>query len=107
MLSATRQINGLVRLGETLRAVLDPVAVHEPEWLADWVPSEWFDRYAIRFEDTRLPKGKAKQAELIGGRTHDCQAAPVRLVELAVREEPDQRVVVRAEEFGERAVLFH
>ncbi|MFJ3628193.1 IS1182 family transposase [Streptomyces albidoflavus] len=65
VLSAARQINGLVRLGETLRAVLNTVAVHEPEWLAGWVPSEWFDRYAIRFEDTRLPKGKAKQAELI------------------------------------------
>jgi hypothetical protein len=41
------------------------VAVREPEWLAGWAPSDWFDRYAIRFEDTRLPKGKAKQTELI------------------------------------------
>ncbi|GAA3502188.1 hypothetical protein GCM10019016_092960 [Streptomyces prasinosporus] len=65
VLSAARRINGLVRLGETLRAALNTVAAHEPEWLADWVPSEWFDRYAIRFEDTRLPKGKARQAELI------------------------------------------
>ncbi|WOT36774.1 IS1182 family transposase [Streptomyces coeruleorubidus] len=65
VLSAARQINGLVRLGETLRAALNTVAAHEPEWLAGWVPSEWFDRYAIRFEDTRLPKGKVKQTELI------------------------------------------
>ncbi|XWT43399.1 IS1182 family transposase (plasmid) [Streptomyces noursei] len=65
VLAAARQINGLVRLGETLRAALNSVAAHEPEWLATWVPSDWFDRYAIRFEDTRLPKGKAKQAELI------------------------------------------
>ncbi|MFJ9885288.1 hypothetical protein ACIQRW_05465 [Streptomyces sp. NPDC091287] len=42
------------------------MAASEPEWLADWVPFEWFDRYAIRFEDTRLPKWKAKQTELIG-----------------------------------------
>ncbi|MFD6343095.1 transposase, partial [Streptomyces sp. NPDC060210] len=32
---------------------------------AGWVPSEWFDRYAIRFEDARLPKGKTKRIELI------------------------------------------
>ncbi|MFF8903536.1 IS1182 family transposase [Streptomyces olivaceoviridis] len=65
VLSAARQINGLVRLGETLRATLNSVAAREPEWLASWVPPDWFDRYAIRFEDTRLPKGKAKQMELI------------------------------------------
>ncbi|WP_251502322.1 IS1182 family transposase, partial [Actinacidiphila cocklensis] len=65
VLSAARQINGLVRLGETLRAALNSVAACEPEWLAGWAPPEWFDRYAIRFEDTRLPKGKAKQIELI------------------------------------------
>ncbi len=65
VLSAARQINGLVRLGETLRAALNSVAAHEPEWLTGWLPPEWFDRYAIRFEDTRLPKGKAKQTELI------------------------------------------
>lgn len=65
VLAAARQINGLVRLGETLRAALNSVAAREPEWPADWVPPEWFDRYAIRFEDTRLPKGKAKQTELI------------------------------------------
>ncbi|WP_425275682.1 transposase [Streptomyces albovinaceus] len=65
VLSAARQTGGLVRLGETLRAALNGVATHEPEWLAGWAPPEWFDRYAIRFEDTRLPKGKAKQTELI------------------------------------------
>lgn len=65
VLSAARQISGLVRLGETLRAALNSVADCEPEWLADWAPSDWFERYAIRFEDTRLPKGKAKQTEVI------------------------------------------
>ncbi|MFD6726459.1 transposase, partial [Streptomyces sp. NPDC060131] len=65
VLSAARQINGLVRLGETLRAALNSVAAREAQWLAGWVPSEWFDRYAIRFEDARLPKGKTKRIELI------------------------------------------
>ncbi|MFF8615156.1 transposase [Streptomyces sp. NPDC015350] len=65
VLSAARQINGLVRLGETLRAALNSVAAREPEWLTGWVPPEWFDRYAIRFEDTRPPKGKTKKMELI------------------------------------------
>ncbi len=65
VLSAARQISGLVRLGETLRAALNSVAACEPEWLAGWAPSDWFERYAIRFEDTRLPKGKARQTEVI------------------------------------------
>lgn len=65
VLSAARQINGLVRLGETLRAALNSVAAREPEWLAGQAPSDWFDRYAIRFEDTRLPKDKTKQTGLI------------------------------------------
>ncbi|AJE38724.1 transposase [Streptomyces nodosus] len=62
VLSAARQINGLVRLGETLRAALNSMAAHEPEWLVDWAPPVWFDRYAIRFEDTRFPKGRARPA---------------------------------------------
>ncbi|MGC2998002.1 hypothetical protein ACPF8X_06300 [Streptomyces sp. G35A] len=41
------------------------MAAHEPEWLTGWVPPEWFDRYAIRFGDTRLPKGRTKQTEVI------------------------------------------
>lgn len=65
VLAAARKINGLVRLGETLRAALNTLAAEEPEWLAGQIPSEWFDRYGARFEDTRLPKGQAKQNELI------------------------------------------
>lgn len=42
VLTAARQINGLVRLGETLRAALNSVATREPEWLADWVPPAWW-----------------------------------------------------------------
>ncbi|WP_425574024.1 hypothetical protein [Streptomyces hebeiensis] len=51
VLSAARQVNGLGRLGETLRAVLNTVASLEPKWPAAWAPPEWFDRYAIRFEE--------------------------------------------------------
>ncbi|MET9888082.1 transposase [Streptomyces sp. NPDC006430] len=58
VLCASRQINGLVRLGETLRAVLNGMAVREPEWPADSVPADWFDWYANRFEVTRLPTGR-------------------------------------------------
>ncbi|WP_262699428.1 MULTISPECIES: hypothetical protein [Streptomyces] len=39
VLSAARQINGLVRLGETPRAALNSVAAREPEWLTEWVPT--------------------------------------------------------------------
>lgn len=65
VLAATRKVNGLVMLGETLRAALNAVAGAEPQWLTSWCPPEWFDRYAVRFEDSRLPKGDAKKTEMI------------------------------------------
>ncbi|MFJ4428878.1 hypothetical protein [Streptomyces bobili] len=64
MLSAARQINGLVRLSETLRAMLHKVATHATDWLLHRAPTDWFDPYAIQFEGTCLPEGK-KQTGLI------------------------------------------
>jgi transposase len=40
-----------------------------PQWLRAWAPAEWFDRYASRIEESRLPKGEeARRAhgEVIG-----------------------------------------
>ncbi|WP_406016755.1 hypothetical protein OG520_42450 (plasmid) [Streptomyces sp. NBC_00984] len=64
-----------------LRAALNSVAADEPEWLAGWVPSDWFDRYAIRFEDTRLPKGKTKQIE-----QNSCSMAFTPMTTVGVRQ---------------------
>ena len=65
-------IGGLSRLecvAETLRHALNVLATVEPTWLQAWVPSEWFERYATRWEDYRLPSGREERqalAEMIG-----------------------------------------
>jgi transposase len=69
VLAATRDLNRLELVGETLRAALNALATVAPEWLRQRVPHEWFDRYAARVEETRLPKGREARyahAEVIG-----------------------------------------
>jgi len=69
VLAAIRLLNRLECLGETLRAALNSVATVAPDWLGGWVPAEWFDRYSVRVEEYRLPKGEAERksyAEQIG-----------------------------------------
>ena len=70
VLAATRDLNRLELVGETLRAALNALATVAPEWLRQQAPPEWFDRYAARVEETRLPKGQEARyahAEVIGG----------------------------------------
>src|SRR5215471_703735 len=69
ILAATRDLNRLELVGETLRAALNTLATIAPEWLRQRVPPEWSDRYATRVEETRLPKGQEARyahAEVIG-----------------------------------------
>src|SRR5262249_11167914 len=69
VLAATRDLNRLELVGETLRAALNALATVAPGWLCQQAPPEWFDRYAARVEETRLPKGQEARyahAELIG-----------------------------------------
>jgi transposase len=70
VLAATRDLNRLELVGETLRATLNALATVAPAWLRQRVPPEWFDRHATRVEETRLPKGqeaRSAHAEVIGG----------------------------------------
>jgi transposase len=67
--ASIRLLNRLECLGETLRAALNSLATVAPDWLRRWVPAEWFDRYSVRVEEYRLPKGEAERtryAEQIG-----------------------------------------
>jgi transposase len=64
VLAAVRQLSRLENVGMTLRHALNSLAVAEPDWLRKPVTSEWFDRYGLRFEHYRLPKGKDKQSDL-------------------------------------------
>lgn len=65
ILGATRQLNRLECVGETLRQALNELATVAPQWLLNQVSSDWFDRYSVRFEQYRQPKTKAEQEELV------------------------------------------
>jgi transposase len=66
VLGAIRELNRLELVGETLRHVLECVAVDSPDWLRSWVPPDWFERYARRFENYRLPKARTERDQLAG-----------------------------------------
>ena len=59
VLAAVRMLNRLERVGETLRAALNELAVAAPDWLQTRVPVEWYERYARRVENYHLPKSEA------------------------------------------------
>lgn len=64
VLAAVRTLNRLESIGETLRAALNSLATVAPAWLADLVAPDWFERYASRVEEYRLPKGEAARTAL-------------------------------------------
>lgn len=64
--AAIRIMNRLECVGETLRAALNSLAVVVPDWLRAHVPQEWYDRYAQRMEDFRMPKEATKRDALVG-----------------------------------------
>ncbi len=64
VLAAIQVLNRLECIGETLRHALNTLATVAPTWLRPWVPANWFDRYGRRFEEYRLPPGKAERYAL-------------------------------------------
>jgi transposase len=69
VLAAVRVLNRLERVGETLRAALNSLAVVAPEWLQNIAPPAWYERYGERVEHYNLPKseaGRREHAALIG-----------------------------------------
>ena len=63
VLGSLRVLNRLELLGETLRAALNILATDAPEWVRSIAPAEWFQRYAHRIEESRLPRGKEAREE--------------------------------------------
>jgi transposase len=61
VLAAIRTLNRLELVAETLRAALNEVATVAPEWLQGVAPLAWYERYAKRIEDSRLPREPAKR----------------------------------------------
>jgi transposase len=64
VLAAVRRLNRLERVGETMRAALNELAVVAPDWLRKLAPPEWYERYAKRVENYALPKSEAARQEL-------------------------------------------
>jgi transposase len=67
VLSAVRELNRLEMVGETLRHALNAIASVDAGWARQHIPTEWFKKYAVRFEAYRFPKSDAERTEL--GRT--------------------------------------
>src|SRR5262245_41528939 len=64
VLAAIRVLNRLERVGETLRAALNSLAVVAPTWVQALAPLAWYDRYAHRVENSQLPKTDAARQAL-------------------------------------------
>jgi transposase len=64
VLAAIRDLNRLELVGETMRHVLDVLAMAAPDWLLTHADRAWVDRYATRMEEYRLPKEKSKRVAL-------------------------------------------
>jgi transposase len=64
VLAAIRVLNRLERVGETLRAALNSLAVVAPAWVQTLAPSEWYERYAHRVENYQMPKTDAARKAL-------------------------------------------
>ena len=63
VLADVRRLNRLERVGETLRAALNELAMMAPEWLQALAPADWYARYGRRVENYRLPKTDAARLE--------------------------------------------
>jgi transposase len=64
VLANVRGLNRLERVGETMRAALNELAVVAPDWLQVLAPSVWYERYSCRVENYRLPKIETARLEL-------------------------------------------
>ncbi|NUB14770.1 IS1182 family transposase [Azospirillum brasilense] len=63
VLASVRTLNRLESLGETLRAALNAAATAAPDWVTSIAAPEWYERYAKRFEQYRLPRGEAARRD--------------------------------------------
>ncbi|MBC9180210.1 IS1182 family transposase [Pseudoroseomonas ludipueritiae] len=64
VLAAVHDLHLLELVAETLRATLDDLAAVVPDWLRKTAQPVWFERYARRIEDYRLPKSQEKREAL-------------------------------------------
>ena len=58
VLACIRVMNRLELVTETLRAALNELATIAPDWLRRVAPASWYQRYHLRAEQSRLPRGE-------------------------------------------------
>jgi transposase len=66
VVALVRSLNRLERVGETLRAALNDLAVIAPDWLRALAPTDWYQRYGSRVENYAFPKTEEARAQLAG-----------------------------------------
>ncbi|MCP4347061.1 MAG: IS1182 family transposase [Desulfobacterales bacterium] len=64
VLAAIRKLNRLELAGETLRSALNALSITDPDWIGITVPTDWYERYKMRFDMYRLPKSENQQQQL-------------------------------------------
>jgi len=81
----------LERVGETMRAALNSLAVVAPDWLRSMVPDSWYERYGSRVENYDLPKSEAARRQLAAAIGADCQQL-LEAIDAAVEQQWLQKV---------------
>ena len=61
VLARVRALSSLESVGESMRAALNAIAAHAPQWLTAHLPPEWGERYVHRFELARFPKAETQR----------------------------------------------
>jgi transposase len=61
VLAAVRSLHRIELVAETLRTALNALATVAPAWLQEVAPLAWYERYARRIEDSRLPKEPSRR----------------------------------------------
>lgn len=64
VLGAVRDLNRLELVGETLRSALNSLAKVAPDWLRQEIAEDWFERYSLPFESSRLPEQASERQAL-------------------------------------------
>ncbi len=64
VLAAVRTLHHLECILETMHLALNRLTAADAEWVRQRVPAEWFDRYGLRAEQSRLPKETSKREAL-------------------------------------------
>jgi transposase len=64
VLAAIRTLHRLECVLEAMHAALDQLSAAEPAWVQQHVPLDWYPRYGLRSDQTRLPKDASKREAL-------------------------------------------